>query len=300
MASVSLHLSSNIGNEQYKFSSTTSIGCNCCGHTIETVSEGAKAIAESIGRACQHIFDAGAAAIDDIPTFSSVLRKLDRQVLDLVEQIREIPGYFDKFRKAVGPTVGCLDFLQSAADIDYFVNGKFASDDKWTIKSKIAFLIADLGETISWLGEASVLNLSKAAKSIGDVRLFGFVPKVVDSLPVVRNFSSLQTFAKTVGDLKVFGVVTKVSLGTVIGSALVIAYTLAAAAAAIKLVNTDSAIRKTHAALELSNYISEIALNSLMLVGFASVVGMGIVGAAGIITAVAAIVYKINHKEELK
>lgn len=270
------------------------------GRSISLIENGAKSISCKIVHLAQNVLVGLSALCEDTNALAALFRKLDKHVLRMFEQTARIPGYFDKFADSIRSTTGVIDFVQVAADADYFFNGKFKDDNKLSISAKIALTITDVGGSLLWLEEMSFFTLSKAAASIGNVRIFSFVPKLISSIPVIRDFAGLQRLAATIGNARIFSWISKISLGFIVERALTIGYLFLAAESIQRLIQPGNSYQKTQASLDLASYVSELALDALLTIGVTSVIGLGAVGSVCITFALSSFAYKLFHQDELK
>jgi hypothetical protein len=273
---------------------------SCGGRCVRFVEKAVNCTLHGITALVQKVFYGLSALAGDSNALAAFFRKLDKHVLRMMEHVGNLPGYFNRFGAAIRSAVAVIDFAQVAADIDYFINGKFKQDNKINIAGRVAACVADVGGALLWLEEMSFYSLSKAAAAIGNVRIFSFVPKVVSIIPGVRNCTRLQSVAATVGNLRVFSFITKISLGFVAERALTLAYAFFAIESFKRLIEPGTGIQKVQASLDLASYSAELALDALLTVGVASTVVLGIAGATCLTLALASFLHKVSHEKELK
>lgn len=238
-------------------------------------------------------------------------RKMEKHVLNLVEHSASIPGHLGKLAGSLRKIVSFIDFIQLFGDADYFVNRGYSekrneegqleknADSKIIVSARVAMAAADVGGSLLWLEELGFFKLSQLASDLGKVRLFGFVPKVVASLPKVRDLPVVSRVANTIGNLNVFGSLAKLSCLSITLRALDLMYGLFALDAAKRIASAPSTPHRISASLDFVSYISELALSALLFAGFSNVVGLGIAGGTCVTMAVASFIYRNNHLAKL-
>jgi len=286
-------------NETTKSSNGSKISV-WCRQGLVSAENGVKATGNAIENFVQGFFRAMTELTADTNALAAFFRKLDKHVLVMMEQLGKTPEFFNKFRENIRATVGFIDFVQVAVDVDYFANAKFKEDNKLSIAGRISIAVADVGGALLWLQEMSFFNLSKAATSIGNIQVFSFVPKVVSVIPVIRDVAALQRVAATVGQVRIFSAITKISLGFVAERALTLGYVFFAAESFQRLMSPGNHFQKTHAALDLASYISELALDALLTVGVTNIIGLGVMGTVCLSLALSSFLYKVFNEKEIK
>lgn len=267
------------------------------GRTISTMKDSLQSIFLRIAHAAQSVLFTLGFLTTDANALANIFRRLNGQVFNAVDQLSSIPGFFNKFRAASGSAVGWIDTLQLFSDVNYLYSGKYKSDSNVGIAAKISIFAADIGGSLLWLQEISLLNLSKAAATLGQTRFFGFVPKIVSCLPLIRDVSGIQRLASAIGEIRVFGFVNQISMKFIAGRALALAYILFAVDSSKKLLDANNTVtQRTQAGIDLSRYLSELALDAMLILGVTNVIGLGVMGAVCITTGVASLAYRVNHK----
>lgn len=267
--------------------------CNWRGRTVSTIKNGFESFFSKTVFVTQKTISTLGSIAADPNAIAGIFRRLNGQVFKAIEQLASIPGCCSKLRAVSGSAVGYIDALQVATDVDYFCKGNLKKDDNLKAASRVSLFIANAGWTLMWLEEMSFFSLSKAAAALGEVKLFSLVPKAVACIPLVRNVSGLQRLASAVGEIRVFGIFNKLSMNFIAGRALTLFYTFSAVDAIRTLAKADgSKHAKTQAGLDLSNYVSELALDAMLTVGVTNVIGLGAIGAVCMATAVSSFAYK--------
>lgn len=259
---------------------------------------GAKAKICSIPRA---IVKSLSYVAEDICQVASIGRKLNAHVLDLWEGAGKIPGYFSKFRPPLRTAVGALDAIQIAGDLDYFVNRHGREDPVSVRAGRAAILVADVGSMAMWFEQFGFYNLGKIASKVGEARIFSFVPKLTASIPVIKNYASIQRVAASIGQLRVFSLVAKLTLHVVAVSALMVGYAFLGAEAIYRLlVKAKDRCDKIVAGLDASHYVTELALGTMVLCGVTCVATLGATAIAAIVLGVSSYLYKRKIDDDKK
>lgn len=273
---------------------------NWFGHRISAIEAGVSKIGNAVCSVVQNFFWGSSVLVADSFMIATIGRKLGNQVLNLCEYIHGVPGSLQDFARMIRHCVAVIDFVQIAHDINYFMFSKEVSKaDGLTISAKLSFFAANVGGVLLWMQDMSFCILKNTAAKLGEVRLFSFVPKVVSSIPVIREFKTLQTVAKAMGELRVFSFLQKLSLLPIVLRALDIGYACLAVDAAIKLGKADSYVKTIASSLDLSAYLSELFLNAIIFAGVTNVVALGVAGTACIAFAASSYLYKAGHEKEL-
>jgi hypothetical protein len=238
---------------------------------------------------------------DDVVTLASVFRKLDKYVIDAIERLAKIPGYLGQFKNILKNTVGVSDFVQVAADVDYFFNCKFIKENTIAVAARISGAIATSGGALLWLEEMSVLKCDEIAGAIGDTRIFNFVPKTATMLASVtgcQSFTKISKLAVAIGEIRVFNAISKISLNFVASRALTLYYIFASVDCINQLQQPTTDVQKMSSSLNLASYLSELVLDALVTVGVTNVLLLGATGTVSISLVLAAFFYKVLHPVE--
>jgi hypothetical protein len=282
------------------------------GHIVHGVSDAARQTLSGIYSAIGHIFKAGAAISTDNNALTSVFRKLDGFIFKAIEVIKDIPGYFDVYGKAVHQGVGVIDTLQVAADVDYFFNKKYKDDSGLSFASRVALAVTNAGGAILWLNDLAFINLSKAANVIGqtrvfravatlkDVRVFSYVPKLVAFIPGVSNLPRVQAAAAAIGELRVFSPLFKITMGSFVLRALTLTYTLMAAEAVQRWMQPGNEAQTRQAGLDFSWFASELVLDAALTFGMTNVIGLGALATACAALAASTVIHRTYNMQLLK
>lgn len=244
----------------------------------------------------QQTFNVAGEVVSDPNALTLIFRRLNGQVLNALALVKKIPNCFSKFRAATDSFVGFVDTVQLAGDVNYFYNRKYKADNKLTVASRVALAVADVGGTLLWLQEMSFIKLSQTAKALGEVRLFSFVPKVISNTPYLRNMPNLAQKAAALGNMRVFSCLNTLSIGLVAGKALALYYLLSAVNSLKTLVKEGTPLDKKQARFDLLYNTTEFTLNTLLIIGVANTVGLGILGATCIATGLASFAHKSINK----
>lgn len=270
------------------------------GRVLTVVKDGLYSCSIKIKDASLRLVRIFAKFIDDTQALSGLFKKVATRFLPLVEYARGLPDHYRKFKDVLNNTRDCIDLWSLASDIDYWVNNRFKDDPTLQRCGRGMILTTNVLAITCWLGEIGALQLGKAAEAIGNVRLFSFIPKVVSSVPVLRNMPKLISAANAIGNLRVFSLVTKISLGYAAHRALAIAYAFFAANAYQRLQNPGlSDIQKTDARWELAHSASEVALDAMVVVGVTSTVALGLVGTACMALLIKKFIFRMDNSKEI-
>lgn len=271
------------------------------GHAITSIESGISLTANTVKSAVQNIFWGASDLCADSFVVATIARKLDHHVLAFCEHLSGAPGSLRKCAEMLNHCVAFVDFVQIASDIHFFFFSKGASKaNGLTFTGRVAFLAANVGGALLWMQDMSFFVLKNTAAKLGEVRVFSFIPKAISSIPVVREFKALQTVAKAMGELRVFSLLNKLSLLSLVLRALDIGYACFAIDAGIRLWNSENQMKSVSAALDLSHYLSELFLSTMLVAGVTNVVTLGVAGTACIAFAASSYLYRAEYKNELK
>lgn len=283
-----------------------------CGRSVTSVKNHLDAAAHGVISLSQNIIGGISDLSVHTNSVAGVFRKLQRHTFYMIENLRETPGYFKKLIGITTHYVAVVDIMQLAGDVDYVVNKGWKekisvdgkeykpADSAATVAGRASLVVVDIGANLLWYEEMGFYSLKNAAAAIGNTRIFSYLPKVVSSIPGVRNVAVIQNAAKTIGELRVLSFVTKISPLFVTLRAVDLMYAFFAIDAAQNLVKGDTATKKTSAALYLSSYLAELTISAALLAGVTNVIALGTMGAVCISLALAAFFYKHSHEAELK
>ena len=278
-----------------------------CGYRITAVKESACSAGQAVVSAVQSVF----ARLGDLQMSTYELacffRKIEKYLLCAVESAKSA-----KIARILVNYISFVDFVQLARDIDYFVNARWKGlhDEKGGMISKregiaaiaanVMSLVADVGGALLWLEEMAFFSLSTAATAVGNVRIFGVLPKVIALVPGLRDMKTLTQAAEALGNLRVFSFVTKVSPLFITLRALDLMYVFFTIDTVQKLMHAKNDCQKMSEGLYLSSYISELTLSALVMAGVTNPIGLGVAGATCLTLALAAFLYRKTHEEILK
>lgn len=265
--------------------------------TLSTVKE---TTATVIG-VVQGFFHLTGSLFNEASVTADMVRRVDRQILPAIEDIRKTPGAFDKMRANLGPMIGAIDAIQWANDLDYIANGRYHKDSNLRFTGRLAIMFANSAGTILWLREMGFNIFSNFSAALGEVRLFSFVPKVVDKIPKFRDIAAVQRVSQVIGDFRVFSILAKIPLVTLVTKAVTFGYACFAVNSFVKMINAKTTCAMTQAFLDMAYFISEVALDVLITIGaLNSLVGLGIVGCSCLTFGLLSFIHKVNHKKELE
>lgn len=301
---------SNIINSTNDQSTTTGVE-NWCGHSASVLKEGVLTFTNGVFSVAQKLFSSMNLVFSDTPSTAGFFRKLDHHVLRFLEHVGDAQGKLTTVQTFIKHNVAFIDFVQVIADVEYFVRGRFKAsvnekgeikprDANAVIAGKFSFMVADTCGALLWLNEMSFISLSKAAAAIGEARVFNVVPKIVSSIPVLRDFSGLQKVANAIGEFRLFSFVKNTSLVFVTLRAIDLGYALFAIDAGRRLLNAKNSNQKISAGLDLSSYLAELTLSAIMLAGVTNVIGLGIVGTTCITLTLTSLFYRVAHEDKIK
>jgi hypothetical protein len=266
------------------------------GRSVRSVKHCIETIASRSICTAQKVLSLTGSVVSDPNALAGIFRRLNCQVIYALEEMKKIPtGCFSKLRAASHHFVGAVDAVQAADDLKYFYEGEYKEDSTLNVGRHTAIFAANVGGTLLWLEEMSFISLSRAAKAIGEVRLFSFVPKVIASIPLTKHVPGLQHAAASLGKVRLFSGFNRLSMGLFAGSALTLYYLFSALESLKRIIKDGAASDKTQARLDLSYYASELTLNAMLIAGLGSVGGFGVLGATCIATGLASFAHK-NYK----
>lgn len=228
---------------------------------------------------------------------AAIGRKLP-YTLKLIEHTVDKPGLYLKLTKAIKLATGSLDAWSILSDVHYFHNGEWKKDGSGAAAGRAAILVANTGGALLWLEQLKFFNLASVAGKIGNAKVFSFVPKVIAAVPVLAKYPTLLKIAKSIGELRIFSLIAKISVNTVAMGALLLGYSMLAADAIYRFVKAANPFAKISAALDASNYVAEIAVGTMAILG-ASVPVIGIGASICVIMGIASFLYRKNNEDKI-
>lgn len=262
-----------------------------------SLQKGASTIVQGSKRAMKGFVDVTAEIFDDTNHFAGTLKKLNKYVWDLIELIGKKPGLFDHFKTMFNPAIGCVDAWQVATDIRYFKTGKHKEDHPLAAHARLGICFANTAGALLWLNELG-FPLRNLATSIGNTRVFGFLPGLVRNIPGIRNVTFFKHAAQAIGNIRFFSIIKKIPLGSVVGGVMTIAFGLLSADSFLKWKDpTASSFDKKCAAIDTVLFALDSLLELLALVGVVSVIGMGVIGGVWLVLNIGVIAYKVLCKD---
>lgn len=238
---------------------------NCCyGRTFSLLQRGMKNSFALSTCLVEKVFLIFKVICADPNAFAAVIRKLDGHLFALVEKINKSPGEFQKLKGVIRSSVGCIDVLQIAADIDYGLKAKFQQDGKFAVLGRLAMFAAHTGEALLWFSQIGFINLNKIAASLGNIPIF----------------------TKTI----------QISLGYATARVFGIAYALFAIDALDRLIKPGNIFQKTIAKLELLANATEVLLDLMLVAGVVNVVSLGVMAGICVSSGIGVLLYKEKYK----
>lgn len=311
-AKVSLNVNGSANEElNNQVSVNTTSVARWGGHCVSVVTGGVSAIGLLMLASVQYPLQGIHSIAADSNAIAAVFRKMDQHVLKCFEYLTDAKGGLNRLSNFLKSQVAFIDFTQMASDIYYFGCGKFREqrnergeivkqkDPDLVVAAKVSLSLANTGGNLLWLQEMGFLSLSKAAATIGEVRLFSAVPKIVSSLPVLRDMPALQNVAKSIGEFKAFGFINHVSCLPLVLRGLDLGHALLAIDASNRLAMAINDAQMISASLDLSTYLSELVLSAMVFVGVTNVISLGIAGMACITLVASSFLYRISHEKEI-
>ena len=263
-----------------------------------TVSEQLIEATYAVGDIVANFFKGAKLLLQDVNKFEQCCAKFDR-IFTMIDTVKNT-NYFSKLKVSLGAAGGCLNLAQLAGTVDYFINNRFKQEWWPLIAGNVSIAVVNVGWAMMWLQEMSLFTLSKAAEVVGNVKVFSFMPKLVESVPCFRASIAMQNIAKSMGELRIFSCITKISIGTFVSSALAIGYGFFAIDAFHRLfVTACNHEQTTHAALDASHYVAEV-LYGVLALSCTNVIVLGVAAGVAFSLGLSAFMYKIVREKELK
>lgn len=122
---------------------------------------------ESIGYLAYPILFSSSLIFNSPQATASLFKKISRNFLPLIEELRELPNRYAKFTRLLESSISIINTVQLGADIDYLANAKYVKDSLLAIAGKILLFIAHTGESLLWV-----------ARTTGQIRLINVVAKL--------------------------------------------------------------------------------------------------------------------------
>lgn len=271
------------------------------GRAVTAVKDGLYTCAASIAHVFQNTIRVLGSLIGDTNELSAVFKRLQLYTVPLIETLKGTPNKFAKLKNSLQNCRDSIDLFQLADDAVYFARGDYKKSSSLSVAGRISLFVTNVTGTAAWLTSLGVINLGKAAKAIGNLRIFSLVPAIISSIPGLRDMPRLNSIANTIGNVRVFSFINKISLGFVAERALGLAYVFWAADAFRRLISSESNVyQKTQAAIDLASKSIMIALDAMMLVGVTCAIGFGVLGTVSLGLTLTNYVYSLYHDKELK
>lgn len=235
-------------------------------------------------------------ALEDSATLSTMCRKLDKHILPMMQKLRHLPeDHFNILSRALKAGRGITELAQVATDINYFVSKKFNKETWAKIGEKCCLAISHIAFGLVWLKEIGVANLGKAAASLGNIRLFSFVPSLIAFIPGISSVPHLEKAASIMGELRLFSVINKISIEVFAETILALSYILVTYRVYEKYNETVSTKDKegaNAAILEGLYSVSELAIDGVLLAGCSNILALGSIAAINVILAIVSVGYR--------
>ena len=231
-----------------------------------------------------------ARSIEETSTLSVIGRKLDRHILPMIQQVRELPvNHFKRFSTAIRALVGAIDCAQAAADFEWLSSGRFIKESLPSIYGKFCLTLSDVSYALLWLNDIGLANLSKASAALGEMRLFSFAPIVVSRVDWLQNQPYLQQAAASLGELRVFSFFEKINLTLFADTTLAISCLFFMRKVFDELHHATKFNQKERIFIALTDGLcltSELAINAVRIAGCAGVLGLGIMSCVSVSLAI--------------
>jgi hypothetical protein len=150
-------------------------------------------ICESIGYLAYPILFSASLIFDSPQATTSLFKKISRNFLPLIEELRELPNRYAKFTHLLESSISIINIVQIGADIDYLANAKYVKDSLLAIAGKILLFIAHAGESLLWV-----------ARTAGQIRLINVIAKfkinvlAEGTLAISHFFLSIDAFSQLI------------------------------------------------------------------------------------------------------
>lgn len=235
------------------------------GRTVQTFRD----IGNGLQIGAKKVAEGFASVFKDANAFGRLLR-LGINTFSAIEMVIGKPGAFSRASERFLNTESVIDSLQAIDSVGYFVSRKDREDSISNVLSNAAFLAAGVGTIVLFLGEVTLINLSKIGESLGRLPVFGM--------------------------MKVAGF----SLGNLVTGAIGIGFLFAGADAIHRVIHSDNRFDRTKAWLDLAWSIAEVAKCTLMLVGLTNPVVLLTFGSVAAGLGITAFLYGISVEEQKK
>lgn len=250
----------------FQTSSTHPYSGSCCGHAYKVISDGVSDVASGVFSGTKKMVHTLGHLRLDANAFSKML-KLSTYAFTAVEAAMGRPGMFAIASKRILMTDGIMDSFQCLDQIGYFGMGKHKGDSIYNILGNVSFGVVGVGGIALLLEEVTLINLSKIGEAIGSIPVFGMATQL------------------------------GVGLGTIVSSAVGIAFAFWGANAIRDIVQSDDPQENTKAWLMLTWCVSEVALKVFVVAGGTNPVGLIALGTIAAVLGITTFLYGISIKE---
>lgn len=239
----------------------------CYGRTFSLLRGGMQSSFGMVVNIVEKVFITLKVICADPNAFASVIKKFDDHLFALIEKLNKSAGEFQKLKAVIRSTGSCINALQIAADIDYFLKAKFKLDSKLNTLGRLALFTAHAGITFLWFSQIGFVNLNKIVNSLGNTFIF------TKTIPLSLGYATARAFG--------------------------IAHALFAIDALDRLNKPGNIYQKTIAKFELSAHAAEVFLDLMLVAGIVNALRLGIMAAICVSLGVDVLLYKEKHKVEL-
>ena len=194
---------------------------------------------------------------------SSICKKLNQNVLPMIEQFRGLPNHFAKLKTVFDSTFTIINTVQIIEDFDYFVKGKYKNHGLIGISAKTLLSIGHALEGWAWVSRIGLTSLS-----IGNSRVF----RLLANSKVVPAVNGILAFTPA------FFAVDTLS----------------------KIPSATNDPQKKALMMELAKHLGDLTLSLMMHAGRMSVINLGVVGLTCIGLEILNLIYKERHESTIR
>lgn len=234
-----------------------------CGRILSRASAFLQNCTERIGVFAYRVLSTLNVTLSNPHSTASILKKIHRNILPWIEQIRNVSGHFAKLSPVLESSVALMNTLRTASDIDYFANSKFKVDRALVIAGK------------------AFLALSHFAEGL---------------LLLARNgFVNMQKFIISLGNTRVFTLASKITANCVIEGSLALSACLFSLNACQQLFQTDNPVKQNYLSIEIAKNTAEFTLALMMMGAGMNIASRGILSCLCIGLEITSIIYKDTY-----
>lgn len=121
---------------------------------------------------------------------SSICRKLDQNVLPMIEQLRGFPNHYMKLRVVLGSAYNIIDSIRIFENASCLVNGKYKNQSWIEISARALLGTGYTLEGFSWFSDMGLIS----SLSVGGSRIFGRT--INGTLGLAHAFFAVDIFCK--------------------------------------------------------------------------------------------------------